>query len=252
MAHDFLWLYHGSYDDAVRLHETELWEKSFRENVACARAIEKALRGEYAKTGPLPPDCAAKVLEEYGFKRVNYVLASTVLDMKDLPLVSGMLGEKALAWAKDSGTVPDAVYGHFCCVEAPDNLLTAFLRQTQEAYMALGLFDRGHCSAGMYEENVEGRVLVMDPSTLKENCWTQEDQLWLAEGGFGCDPKSSGRAIYAVCLSDGEKTRWNREDFLGVLDEQYLPEWAAQALEAMQEPEQKPVESQGPGEMTMC
>ena len=67
MAHDFLWLYHGSYDDAVRLHETELWEKSFRENVACARAIEKALRGEYAKTGPLPPDCAAKVLEEYGF-----------------------------------------------------------------------------------------------------------------------------------------------------------------------------------------
>ena len=99
---------------------------------------------------------------------------------------------------------------------------------------------------------MEGRVLVMDPSTLKENCWTQEDQLWLAEGGFGCDPKSSGRAIYAVCLSDGEKTRWNREDFLGVLDEQYLPEWAAQALEAMKEPEQKSAESQGPGEMTMC
>ena len=252
MAHDFLWLYHGSYDDAFRLHETELWEKSFRENVACARAIEKALRGEYAKTGPLPPDCAAKVLEEYGFKRVNYVLASTILDMKDLPLVSGMLGEESLAWARNSGTVPDAVYGHFCCVEAPDNLLTAFLRQTQEAYMVLGLFDRGHCSAGMYEENVEGRVLVMDPSTLKENCWTQEDQLWLAEGGFGCDPKSSGRAIYAVCLSDGEKTRWNREDFVGVLDEQYLPEWAKQALEAIQEPEQKPVETHGPGEMTMC
>ena len=41
----------------------------------------------------------------------------------------------------------------------------------------------------------------------------------LAEGGFGCDPKSSGRAIFAVCLSDGEKTRWNREDFTGVLDD---------------------------------
>ena len=136
MARDFLWLYRGSYDDAVRLHETELWEKSFRENVACARAIEKALRGEYAKTGPLPPDCAAKVLEEYGFKRVNYVLASTILDMKDLPLVSGMLREKAHAWARNSGTVPDTVYGHFCCVEAPNNLLAAFLRQTQEAYIA--------------------------------------------------------------------------------------------------------------------
>lgn len=252
MAPEYLWLYRGSYDEAVRLHETELWEKSFRENVACARAIEKALRGEYAKTGPLPPDCAAKVLKEYGFKRVNFVLASTVLDMKDLPLVPAMLGKDTIAWAEKSGTVPDAVYGHFCCVEAPENLLTAFLRQTQEAYMALGLFDRSHCSTGMYEENVEGKVLVMDPSTLKESCWRQEDQLWLAEGGFGCDPKSSGRAIYAVCLSDGEKTRWNREDFLGVLDEQHLPEWAAQKLEELRAQEQRPAESPGQGGMTMC
>lgn len=252
MAPEYLWLYRGSYDDAVRLHETELWEKSFRENVACARAIEKALRGEYAKTGPLPPDCAAKVLKEYGFKRVNFVLASTVLDMKDLPLAPAMLGKDTIAWAEKSGTVPDVVYGHFCCVEAPENLLTAFLRQTQEAYMALGLFDRSHCSTGMYEANVEGKVLVMDPSTLKESCWRQEDQLWLAEGGFGCDPKSSGRAIYAVCLSDGEKTRWNREDFLGVLDERHLPEWAAQKLEELRAQEQRPAESLGQGGMTMC
>ena len=252
MVPEYLWLYRGSYDDAVRLHEMELWEKSFRENIACARAIEKTLRGEYAKTGPLPPDCAAKVLKEYGFKRVNFVLASTVLDMKDLPLVPAMFGEDTIAWAKSSGTVPDTVYGHFCCVEAPDNLLTAFLRQTQEAYMALGLFDRGHCSTGMYEENVEGKVLVMDPSTLKESCWRQEDQLWLAEGGFGCEPKSSGRAIYAVCLSDGERTRWNREDFLGVLDEQYLPEWAAQKLKELRTQEQKPADGPGQGGMAMC
>lgn len=252
MAGDFLWLYRGSYDDAVRLHETELWEKSFRENVACARAIEKALRGEYAKTGPLPPDCAAKVLEEYGFKRVNFVLASTVLDMKDLPLVSGMLGEETLAWAKRSGIKPDVAYGHFCCVETSENLLRAFLRQAQEAYMALGLFDRSHCSAGMYDENVEGKVLVMDTSTLKESCWTQEDQLWLAQGGFGCDPKSSGRAIYAICLSDGEKTRWNREDFVGVLDEQYLPEWAKQKLEELRAQEPKSAESPEQGGMKMC
>ena len=252
MAPEYLWLYRGSYDDAVRLHEMELWEKSFRENIACARAIEKTLRGEYAKTGPLPPDCAAKVLKEYGFKRVNFVLASTVLDMKDLPLVPAMFGEDTIAWAKSSGTVPDTVYGHFCCVEAPDNLLTAFLRQTQEAYMALGLFDRGHCSTGMYEENVEGKVLVMDPSTLKESGWRQQGQRWLAEGGFGCEPKSSGRAIYAVCLSDGERTRWNREDFLGVLDEQYLPEWAAQKLKELRTQEQKPADGPGQGGMTMC
>ncbi len=38
-------------------------------------------------------------------------------------------------------------------------------------------------------------------------------KLWLRESGFGCSPTASGRAVYATCLGDGEKTRWNREDF---------------------------------------
>ena len=90
----------------------------------------------------------------------------------------------------------------------------------------------------MYDEDVRGKVLVMKPSTLKESCWTQTDQLWLAEGGFGCDPTSRGRAIYAVCLGDGERTRWNREDFVGVLDAKHLPEWAKQKLEELSASEQ--------------
>lgn len=48
--------------------------------------------------------------------------------------------------------------------------------------------------------------------------------------GFGCSPTASGRAVYATCLSDGEDARWNREDFTGVLDEQYLPDWAVEKL----------------------
>ncbi len=251
MAPDYVPLYLYSYDEAVRCRETDLWEKSFRENVACARAIEKALRGEYVKTGPISSDCAPKVLEEYGFKRVNFVLASTVLGLKDLPLIPGMLGEETLAWAKNSGVVPDKEYGHFCCVETSENLLRAFLRQTQEAYMALELFDRTHCCVGMYDENVEGKVLVMKPETLKESCWTQENQLWLATGGFGCDPKGRGRAIFATCLSDGEQTRWNREDFVGVLDGQYLPEWAKQKLTELQAPKQEQAAAPVMGGMEM-
>lgn len=238
MAREFVPLYLYPYDEAVRCRETDLWEKSFRESVACARAIEKALCSQNDKTGPIPSDCASKVLEEYGFKRVNFVLASTVLDRKDLPLIPGMLGEESLTWAKNSGIIPDQKYGHFCCVETSESLLRAFLRQTQEAYQALGLFDHFHCSLGMYDENVNGKVLVMKPSTLKEECWSHENQLWLATGGFGCDPKASGRAIYATCLGDGEQSRWNREDFVGVLDEQYLPAWAKQKLEVLCAPKQ--------------
>ena len=34
-------------------------------------------------------------------------------------------------------------------------------------------------------------------------------------------------------MGDGEKTRWNRSDFVGILDEQYLPDWAREKLEAL-------------------
>ena len=39
--------------------------------------------------------------------------------------------------------------------------------------------------------------------------------------------------MYATCLGDGEQTRWNRADFIGVLDEQYLPDWAREKLEEL-------------------
>lgn len=70
----------------------------------------------------------------------------------------------------------------------------------------------------------------MSPDTLREACWDPRNMLWYGEVGFGCSHDSSGRAVYAACLSDGEKTRWNRADFPGVLDEQFLPDWAMEKL----------------------
>ena len=113
------------------------------------------------------------------------------------------------------------------------------------------LFGFEHCSAGMYDKSVEGQVLVMKPSTLKEEYRSPENQLWLATGGFGCEPKASGRAIYATCLGDGEETRWNREDFCGVLDEQYLPAWALEKLESPRAPTQEQTAAPTMGGMEM-
>ena len=245
MASEYTYLYRGSRSDAVRNREIDLWEPSFRENVACARAIEKALRHEYDKTGPIPPDCASRVLEEYGFKRVRFVLASTVSELKDVPVVRQQLSDEARKWAKECCVEHDPVYARYYCVDTATVLLDGFIHQAMEEYRALGLFGNEHCTLGMYDENVTDRVLVMKPETLKESCWSQENQLWLAVGGFGCDPKAGGRAIYATCLSDGERTRWNREDFLGVLDEQYMPEWARRKLEDIRAPRQNAAPSMG-------
>ena len=85
-------------------------------------------------------------------------------------------------------------------------------------------------------DQLEGSVLVMiPPYTLKESCWSPENQLWLATGGFGCSPSAAGRAVYATCLGDGEQTRWDRSDFIGILKEEHLPDWARESLEQLRQ-----------------
>ena len=51
-----------------------------------------------------------------------------------------------------------------------------------------------------------------------------------AHDGFGCSPHAIGRSIRCTCLGDGEHTGWNRSDFIGVLQENLLPEWAKEKL----------------------
>ena len=112
------------------------------------------------------------------------------------------------------------------------------------------MFGAEHCVSGddLY---YDGKVLVLSPGTLKESHWTPRDQLWLGEGGFGTSPHARGQAVYATCLGDGEQTRWNRSDFTGVLDEQYLPAWAAESLAEIQNSQQKQPEAPSGGmEMT--
>ena len=75
---------------------------------------------------------------------------------------------------------------------------------------------------------------MLSPDTLREGCWNSRNQLWYSEGGFGCSPTASGRAVYATCLGDGEQTRWNRADFIGVLKEEFLPDWAREKLTEIQ------------------
>lgn len=42
--------------------------------------------------------------------------------------------------------------------------------------------------------------------------------------------------ISSTCLGDGERARWNRADFIGVLDEKFLPEWAEERLTELRDP----------------
>ena len=222
-------LYLDSRGNAERFGETELWKKSFRENVCCARAIEKAIRDSAGEDDSIRPGCAKQVLDEYGFKRTAFVLAHSVHTLG--PLVKASPEIEAWSWQLPHSR--DGDYGRYYRADTALLNLEEFIGQYQAEFQKFGMFNQAHLDKAAWEDSLVGKVLVLSPNTLKE-----ENQLWLAQCGFGTAANARGRAVYATCLADGEEARWNREDFLGVLNEQYLPQWAVDKLTALRAPEQ--------------
>ena len=235
METEYPYLYPYTHGEAARLGEQELWDTSFRENVCCARAIEKSIRYSAGQEDHISEGCAWNVLDDYGFRRTQYVLAYSVKELGPVVKASPEVAE----WAGSIPTNRDSEFGRYYTVDTALLNLEEFIGQVQEEYQNIHLFGKEQCDADAWKESLEGKVLVLSPDSLREDCWNPHNQLWLCTGGFGAEPNARGRAVYATCLGDGEETRWNREDFAGVLKEGLLPEWAQEKLEELHIREQE-------------
>lgn len=220
------YLYPYSRKEAVSRNELELWQECHDANVGCRKAIEAAIMQDHDGS-TLAASCAQSVIGEYGYKRVQFVLAATVRHAAD----DKRFSSETQAWARQTYVPADHIAD--ISVANPSAAVNSFIDQYRLAYQALGMFDHTHCAADTNELDFTGKVLVLSPDILKESCWRPEDQLWYAHDGFGCRPHASGRSIRSTCLSDGEMTRWNRADFVGVLKDKFLPEWARERLQEL-------------------
>ena len=244
MPQNHAYLYLGSISEARRNNELDDWRESHKQNILCKQAIEDAIRKGFDGMH-LDKICARSVIEEYGFKRVGWVLATTLQQKKE----DGRFSPQNKEWAA-STFIPRCDRNHDFTVQSHPAVLDGFVNQFRKEQALLQMFDRTHCTT-MTGQDLEGKVLVMSPYTLKESYWAPENQLWLAGGGFGCSPTAAGRAVYATCLGDGEHTRWNREDFIGILDEQHLPAWAQSKLAELRPVQQEQSAAPIMGGMTM-
>lgn len=220
------YLYPYSAEEARRRNELSLWRASHQANVACKQAIEESIRQNFDGMH-LNDTCLRSVLDEFGYKRTAWVLSNTI-QQKDQ---DGRFSQANKQWAKRTYIPSDHRHNSDFVVESHPTVLDGFVTQYCKAYQALGLFGPEQCHPDSFSSlDYGGKVLVLSLDTLRESCWAQENQLWYAHDGFGCHPHAIGRSIRCTCLGDGEMTRWNRTDFIGVLDEQYLPGWAAEKL----------------------
>ena len=81
-------LYPYTAKEARERGELELWRANFRTNCACAGAIELAIRKGFDGMH-LSTDCAKSVIDQYGYKRVGFVLANTLQEQSTRLISSG-------------------------------------------------------------------------------------------------------------------------------------------------------------------
>lgn len=230
MEHN-VYLYPYSAEEARRRDKLSLWRASHQANIACKHVIEESVR-KYFDGMHLGDSCLDAVLKDFGYRRTAWVLANTIQQKE----WDGRFSPANKQWSKQTYIPPDPRHNSDFVVESHPAVLDGFVTLYRKAYQNLGLFGPEHCEPNSYGSlDYEGRVLVLSPDTLKESCWTPQNQLWLAHDGFGCRPHTIGRSIRCTCLGDGEQTRWNRTDFTGVLKEDFLPGWAKEKLDELQE-----------------
>ena len=240
--HKPLYLY--SLKEAAEWGEKDEWRESYLENCDCARAIERAIDEHY--DGERLCFCANEVIEKYGFDRVNFVLAATVRQ----GISDGRYSEDNKNWARRF-SVMDKENAWQYNVRSHPGLVNLFIADARRLWDRLGLFNSSHCENESDNRlDYTDRILVLDPSILKDECKTPQDQLFYAEHGNGCRPDSLGTKVFGFHVSDGEKGYYRRTDFIGALKEEFVPECAKENTQKYLEPDESADEPAEDGGMT--
>jgi hypothetical protein len=239
---DFKPLYRNSFKEAQRLSEVKQWRESQQENIRCRDFLDEQV-GQNFDGMHLNGNIAEDAIAEFGFDRVNWVMANHVQYYD----YDGRFSSQNKAWAKEL-YIPRPSKEELRSDQYLHDHTNDFLLQSHNVladYLAervrklnseLNLLDVSHCEAGdVHAKDFQDKLLILKPDRLAESYRCPENQLFLADiGGFGCSPSASGRAVMGHFLIDGERMNFNRDDFLGIADYEQLPEWATEKLAEIQ------------------
>lgn len=217
-------VYKFSVETAKQSGEIDAWRESRDENIRCRDFLDEQVREKFDGFR-LPDECAENAIKEFGYDRTMWVIANTILERKG----DGRFSEQNRKWAKSLNISRDrhnyefALNSHSCIVDG-------LASDVRKMYADLGLFNFEHIVKFDEPQDYTGKLLIIRADVLKEEVRTPENQLFLAVGGFGCSPEKSGRKVFGEFLSDGEKTHFYRQDFVGVIADEHIPDWARERL----------------------
>lgn len=88
------------------------------------------------------------------------------------------------------------------------------------------IFTADKCEPLTEEVNLNGKIVVIDSDVFSPEYQLATHQLMLCTGGFGAQPNARGRSCFCTSLYDGHDTKFYRQDIIGILAAEDLPEWA--------------------------
>lgn len=88
------------------------------------------------------------------------------------------------------------------------------------------VFTADKCEPITEEVNLNGKIVVIDSDVFSPEYQIATHQLMLCTGGFGAQPNARGRSCFCTSLYDGHDTKFYRQDIIGIIAAEELPEWA--------------------------
>lgn len=112
--------------------------------------------------------------------------------------------------------------------------LEAVKAEREKITVPLKPFTLEQCIPNDYGTGIENKVAVIRVESLRPEYRTADNQLVLVTGGFGAHANSRGRAVYTINLYSDKESRWNREDILGTIKPEHMPDWAIEHLKQIE------------------
>jgi len=95
------------------------------------------------------------------------------------------------------------------------------------------VFGKEYCLPGGLEQDLNGRVVILKPETLRPEYQNIAHQLLFVHGGFGAAPNGRGTAVFATNVFSGEKRDCRRHEIAGILNPIHAPDWVKPGVEAI-------------------
>jgi len=112
--------------------------------------------------------------------------------------------------------------------------------ERDNAGLPVELFTSEHCYPHNRDESIAEQVIIIKPEALSPEYRRGDVQLFYATHGNGIRANANGNAVYGYYLYNGQQSRIERYEVMGVIKE--LPEWAKEHLARVLSEKEKPTE----------